>query len=297
MVKVSVIIPVYNAAAHLAEALESVRAQTFRDWKCICVDDGSTDSSPEILRRIAAEDSRFRVVRQKNSGPGAARNNGMDYVDSPWFFFMDSDDILHLSALERLVEAGEDSRADVVGMAFVNSKEELSEMGAVTAIGDPVAQMCTDRSWRGMVWGRLYRTAVCGGIKFPKWNNHEDVVWSTEVYACISYAVELSAPLYFYRPSPNGLSRSLNADLTLPKLWRRQVFLCPCLRHRLGEVAYNYWKSNPKEVSVELLMRLRREKVLSFKRLSFSKCVRLLVSYVLRRIGFENPKGRRDAKG
>ena len=278
--QISIIMPVYNAATHLAEALESVRAQTFKDWECICIDDGSTDSSEDILSRFVSTDARFRVMRRPNAGPGAARNLGLANVRTSFFFFMDADDALHPRALERLVAVAAETGADVVSSAFSTSKERLSEIGEPTPISDPVEQMCSDRKWRGTVWGRLYRRSACGGARFPEWNNHEDVAWSTEVFAKATHVIDLSAPLYFYRPSPGGLSSSPEAELSLPRLWRRQAEICPRLRPRLGELAYACWKSSPKSVGTSLLLRLRKERVVSFESLSPSKRLRLFASSI-----------------
>lgn len=77
MVKVSVIIPVYNVEPYLKQCMDSVVGQTLKDIEIICVDDGSTDNSLDILREYAAEDSRIQIIEQKNAGAGAARNNGM----------------------------------------------------------------------------------------------------------------------------------------------------------------------------------------------------------------------------
>ena len=75
---VSIIVPVYNVEAYLSRCLESIAAQTFRDFECILVDDGSTDSSPALCDEWAQRDPRFRVLHQKNGGISAARNSGMD---------------------------------------------------------------------------------------------------------------------------------------------------------------------------------------------------------------------------
>ena len=74
----SIIIPVYNVAPYLRECLDSVLAQTFTDWEVICVDDGSTDGSGEILEEYAVKDKRFKVVHQENQGVVAARVNGFN---------------------------------------------------------------------------------------------------------------------------------------------------------------------------------------------------------------------------
>ena len=88
----SIIIPVYNVAPYLRECLDSVLAQTFKDWEAICIDDGSTDGSGEILDEYGARDKRFRVLHQGNAGVSAARNRGLEEAKGEWVLFMDPDD-------------------------------------------------------------------------------------------------------------------------------------------------------------------------------------------------------------
>ncbi len=90
----SIIVPVYNVAPYLREALDSVLAQTFTDWECLCVDDGSTDGSSAILDEYAAKDARFRVWHKENGGVSSARNLGLDNARGEYIGFLDPDDIL-----------------------------------------------------------------------------------------------------------------------------------------------------------------------------------------------------------
>ena len=93
MPRISIVIPVFNAETHLRECLDSVRAQTFADWECICVDDGSTDGSPSVLAQYATSDPRIRVVRREHSNAGAARNAGMELARGEFLQFLDADDV------------------------------------------------------------------------------------------------------------------------------------------------------------------------------------------------------------
>lgn len=105
MPKVTVVIPLYNTERFIADALESVLAQTFTDWECVVVNDGSTDRSAEIVARYVEQDPRIRLVHQPNQGVCAARNTGAAHAspDSEYLFFLDADDMLEPEALERLV--------------------------------------------------------------------------------------------------------------------------------------------------------------------------------------------------
>jgi len=92
--RVSIIVPAYNYARFLPHALDSVLAQTFGDWECIIVDDGSTDDTAAVVAKYADRDARFRYVRQENRGPAAARNHGMTLAAGDYLQFLDADDRL-----------------------------------------------------------------------------------------------------------------------------------------------------------------------------------------------------------
>ncbi len=90
----SIIIPVYNVAPYLRECLDSVLRQTFSDWEAICVDDGSTDGSGEIIDEYVAKDKRFHAIHQENAGVSAARNTALDVAHGNWIAFVDADDVI-----------------------------------------------------------------------------------------------------------------------------------------------------------------------------------------------------------
>src|SRR5262245_42734662 len=102
---ISVIVPIFNVEAYLADCLESVAQQSLRDLEVVMVDDGSTDSSPLIAEEFARLDPRFRLVRQPNGGLGNARNNGVAQSRGEFFTFLDSDDVLPRGALAVLHES------------------------------------------------------------------------------------------------------------------------------------------------------------------------------------------------
>ena len=100
MPEVSVIVPVYNVESYLPECLDSILAQSFRDYELILVDDGSTDKSGAICEEYAEKDGRIRVLRQSNKGQSAARNLGVAESKSKLLCFIDSDDAVNPVLLE-----------------------------------------------------------------------------------------------------------------------------------------------------------------------------------------------------
>ena len=113
MVAISIIIPVYNSGEYLEKCLESICAQSFKDYEAICIDDGSTDESGSILKHYSEHDSRFRVVKQDNMGAGAARNSGIKLAQGKYLAFWDSDDFFEPNALELLYRASEKDSAEI----------------------------------------------------------------------------------------------------------------------------------------------------------------------------------------
>lgn len=102
-VKVSVIVPVYNQGEFLAEALDSVLQQTYPNWECIIVNDGSTDNTEEVAKSYVNKDDRFKYLYQENSGCGAARNNGIRHSNGYFILPLDGDNMLCPTYLEKAV--------------------------------------------------------------------------------------------------------------------------------------------------------------------------------------------------
>ncbi|MBO4336651.1 MAG: glycosyltransferase [Lachnospiraceae bacterium] len=112
-IRVSVIVPVYNASDYLRECLDCIVSQTLKETEIICVDDGSTDDSLMILKEYAQKDSRIKVLEQKNSYAGVARNNGKAVAKGKYLVFWDSDDRFKEEALSVMYEKCEADNADI----------------------------------------------------------------------------------------------------------------------------------------------------------------------------------------
>ena len=112
--KVSVIIPVFNTERYLVESIGSITNQTLRDIEILIVDDGSDDGSPSLLKKMSEEDSRIRIFTQPNSGQSIARNSAINHAKGEYIYFMDSDDILSLDALERCYNRAEKESLDLI---------------------------------------------------------------------------------------------------------------------------------------------------------------------------------------
>lgn len=113
LVKVSVIMPIFNAEAYLRPAIDSVLDQTLKEIELICVDDGSTDRSLDIIKEYQKNDARVRIITENNAGPSMARNKGLARARGEYIVFLDADDFSEITLLEKLYEASERDELDI----------------------------------------------------------------------------------------------------------------------------------------------------------------------------------------
>ena len=127
--KVSIIVPVYKVEPYLRRCLDSIAAQTFTDWECMLIDDGSPDASGEICDEYASRDGRFRVIHQENKGVSAARNAGLTAAKGKYIGFVDSDDWIEPNMYEHLYTAVLKTKSDCVVCGFFGqSKHHIKKV-------------------------------------------------------------------------------------------------------------------------------------------------------------------------
>ena len=114
MPKISIIVPVYKVEKYLRRCLDSIVAQSFPDWECILVDDGSPDNSGKICDEYAGKDVRFKAIHQESAGVSAARNKGLDEAKGEWIGFVDSDDWIEQDMLSDMLLLGQKDNSDIV---------------------------------------------------------------------------------------------------------------------------------------------------------------------------------------
>ncbi|AWI33745.1 glycosyltransferase family 2 protein [Helicobacter apodemus] len=126
--KVAIIIPVYNVEQYLRQCLDSLLSQTLKSLQILCVNDGSTDKSLNILEEYANKDKRIQILNKENGGQGSARNLGIAYVNAECVYFVDSDDWLEIDALEKFYTLLQKSNADIVlsgALAYVDDTQKF----------------------------------------------------------------------------------------------------------------------------------------------------------------------------
>lgn len=231
--RVSVVVPVYNCQDYLAECLDSVLAQTWHNLEIICVDDGSTDGSWEILQRYQKQDKRIRLYQNtQNCGISMVRNVGISHCRSEYVLFVDSDDWLPKDAVEKLYRAmivpgvdwvcgaadvGEASESD---RAEKQSKEQfMKKFYRPTGLYGVPADV--GRYIYISTWAKLYKLSIIlhNHLVFPDHLIHEDQSWIWEYGVHCRYQFFINDSVYVYRINhaslthASGLQRSFLPDL------------------------------------------------------------------------------------
>ena len=181
MVKISVIVPVYNVYKYLTRCLDTLINQTLNDIEIICVNDGSTDNSAEILKEFANKDKRIIVINQENAGLSAARNAGMAQAKGEYIGFVDSDDWVDLDFYEKLYNAAKNNDCDIAAADFVrehpNKKPKRLNITEEKVYETPEDKYMVCKTYReGCVWNKIYRSEFLKSInlKFVDGMYYED---------------------------------------------------------------------------------------------------------------------------
>lgn len=197
MVKVSVIIPVYNVEVYLEECLNSIINQTLVDIEILCINDGSTDNSLEILKRFAEKDDRIQIISQENQGHAVATNNGISMAKGEYLYLMDADDYIKLNALEDTYKLCKSKNLDFIIFKAINyyeleekfyESEVYSMQNLLKSVGGNVftyKDIPDDVLFKMSVtpWSKLYNREfiINCGAKFPEGLIFDDNVFFWQV--------------------------------------------------------------------------------------------------------------------
>ena len=170
-IKLTVVMPIYNAYDYLRPALDSVIDQTLREIEIICIDDGSTDPTLSVLKEYQKLDSRVRIVTENNAGVSVARNKGLVRARGEYVIFLDADDFYELTLLERLYNAAKEQDLDITvcGYDMYNDKaarfeegvdgEEDKPLRAGEVVSKATLQDGIFQSTTSYVWNKLFKTS------------------------------------------------------------------------------------------------------------------------------------------
>lgn len=231
---VSVIVPVYNAVAHLGACVVSILEQTHQELEVILIDDGSTDGSGELCDAIADADPRVRVLHQRNGGISAAQNAGLDLARGAFITFCDNDDLMSPHLVERLLSILVDADADMSCCRWWNvgasaAAEELAahrdDPSSDVLVFDEAARNYQTvfsaalrrlrrvelRYFSEANWGKLYRASLFRGIRFPAGRYAQDVAVAMDLYLRMRRVASCDDRLYYWLQRSDSISHSLRS--------------------------------------------------------------------------------------
>ena len=212
---VSIIVPVYNVEQYLKECIESILAQTWKNFEVILVDDGSTDSSGKICDEYSQKKEFISVIHKKNGGLSSARNAGIDVAQGDYLAFIDSDDVVHPRYLSELVAIVKREKADLAACNFCVGSlcrwKNFSEVKYDIRCNEDVLKKMNDNDVVVTVaWNKLYHAKFFReyGLRYPVGKIHEDMFLTPQILYYTKKMVITNEQLYFYRQRENSIMNS-----------------------------------------------------------------------------------------
>lgn len=229
--KVSIVVPVYNVEQYLPECLDSLLNQTYQDLEIIVIDDESPDGSPAICDKYANLDNRVIVYHVKNGGVSRARNYGAQKASGKWLMFLDSDDYLDVTAIQKLIVCAEKNDADIVSCSYYSAYVNRNILSGYNDGEHAKQTFEIDGFIRNMIifpqkalkdyptclvpWGKIIKRELflSQGISFPlDLHPHEDALFNVQLFKQARKQAYVHEPLLFYRQRENASTKSKTKD-------------------------------------------------------------------------------------
>ena len=222
--KISIIIPIYNSSNYLNKTLNSVLNQTYKNIEVVCVNDGSTDNSLEILQDFQKKDNRIKIINQKNQGGSIARNIGLKNCSGDYVSFLDHDDIYHPQYLEILLYQLLKYNCDISvcnNNAFTNDDFNFKSLYDITKIKPKLIsnhpfcdKFIIKKKIPMLMWDKLAKKEIYNNVKFnEKLPSHNDILLNMEILYKSKKIVLIKEQLYSWRwsqTSQTGKTFSIN---------------------------------------------------------------------------------------
>lgn len=220
-IKVSIVIPVYNAEKYIRQQLDSLIAQTYKNMEIICVNDGSTDGTEKILAEYSEKYNFITTHLKPNGGVSSARNLGIRYATGKYLIFLDADDFCCENMLEEVVDAAESTGAEIVifdAYRFDECAKQVLKDNFSYTYGSGLKytwEISDDlyKTIRSVVWNKLFlrRVIIENELLFPLITLSEDVVFNFETVTVVKTLFILNKKLIYYRiGNTNSLTHKLN---------------------------------------------------------------------------------------
>lgn len=217
---ISLIIPIYNVEKFLWRTLESVQSQTWKDFEAICVNDGSSDGSADIVKKFVMSDKRFKLIDKQNGGVASARNTALGVAKGKYIMFLDGDDYLHPQAMAVAVATMVRTNADVCQFGYqeVQADEKVKMEPVlkdylVATVSEPALEYIKNRSVPQIViWNKIYKANLAKGQTFYPIHPGEDDVYSLQILLQTTKMVTIESVLAYYVQNPKSVMHTISEE-------------------------------------------------------------------------------------
>ena len=273
MPKVSIILPVYNVESYLRQCLDSIIMQTLEDIEIICVNDGSTDNSLEILQEYKNKDSRIKIINQENRGQGVARNIALENITGDYIGFVDPDDYISPNMYKTLYETAIKHNCDIVEESFYIKNEIRNYLKKrKNKLNLPKNKIFNYKVKKNYVfspnlaiWNKLYKTSFIkeNDIKFFETKKGEDVIFTIKSRVLASKIVYIDNADYYYRIKKDNIPKSYKNTSPIDELNRQIKFLDKIKNALIEDKIYELIKYDFENYSIQKLK--EKYKILQIK--------------------------------
>jgi len=247
MIKVSVIVPVYNVDKYLKKCLDTLINQTLKEIEIICVNDGSTDNCKKIINEYAEKDSRIIIINQDNQGLSVARNNGMTIAKGEFLGFVDSDDWVDLNFFETLYESAKKYDADIACCGFSRVYESSRSRTKVKIAHEDVYETVAEKyriadiPRMAHVFNKIYKRSEIEKLNllFEPGVYFEDSPFVIRALFYMKKMAATPATYYYYRANENSIMRGEQTD-------KKQVDILHARKNFIDFARKHYIRCNDK---------------------------------------------------
>jgi len=271
MVKISIIIPVYNCAPYLKRCLESLLNQTLQDIEIILINDGSKDASPEVCEEYVKKDSRIVIINQENSGQSRARNKGLQIASGEFIGFVDSDDWVDIDFFEKLYSTAKKYNADIAMADFIRTGPKQHKI-RLNLTDETVYETIEDKIKiakalkEGCIWNKIYKKEVLEDIRFNEGMYFEDGPFTIRALYNAKKLVTVPSVYYYYYQNPASTVKTMNSKKRADKQKSRREILDFFKTHNIKIKDKSYW-ANLKSYSLDGINCITIQESMKSKRL------------------------------
>ncbi|EPW8520568.1 glycosyltransferase family 2 protein [Enterobacter hormaechei] len=229
-ITLSIIIPCYNVESYIKECLDSVFIQLDANSEVIIVNDGSTDSTKNIIESLCVGKKNIKIINQINVGLSGARNAGLIKAQGKYIAFLDGDDVLHPEYIRNVSNAIFEFCPDIIEIdAYRFTKESTESFNLCTYSGQKVIDNKIElmpvfelNQW--YVWGRIYSKKIINCVYFEDGRRYEDIMFTPYLYLKAKIIYSINKPLIGYRHTPNSITKSIKERDYLDIIYALQKF-------------------------------------------------------------------------